>query len=92
MSQSQDQVNYAESTKRNQELALKAESEAASVVPAAPMKITFEFTGDCNLHCFFCDCEFARNVFRDKGHHKFSMDEIYLFCQINSLSKEIFIK
>ena len=39
------------------------------------MKITFEFTGDCNLHCFFCDCEFGRNEFRKQGVHKFAMEE-----------------
>ncbi len=66
---------YTAMTRANEQGALEAESHASERVNAVPMKITFEFTGDCNLHCFFCDCEFGRNEFRKKGVHKFAMDE-----------------
>ncbi len=70
-------TSYVEQTHLNEEKAIAAEDAGRTVVPAAPMKITFEFTADCNIHCFFCECEFIRNQFRAKGIHKFAMDETH---------------
>lgn len=67
--------DYVRLTRENEDVVLAAEAAGSAVVPAPPMKFTFEFTGDCNIHCFFCDCEFNRNEFRKKGFTKFSMDE-----------------
>ncbi len=75
MPQNSDSNEYTAVTQGNEAKALAAENAANPVVDAVPMKITFEFTGDCNLHCFFCDCEFGRNEFRKQGVHKFAMDE-----------------
>ncbi|MEE9392336.1 MAG: radical SAM protein [Planctomycetota bacterium] len=75
MADTQDLDKYRALTRENEAALLQRESEAAASVDALPMKITFEFTGDCNLHCFFCDCEFGRNVFRNQGVHGFAMDE-----------------
>ncbi|MFT7618390.1 MAG: MoaA/NifB/PqqE/SkfB family radical SAM enzyme [Planctomycetota bacterium] len=75
MNQNQSTDEFTAITRANEAKALKAELEADAIVNAVPMKITFEFTGDCNLHCFFCDCEFGRNEYRKKGVHKFAMDE-----------------
>jgi radical SAM protein with 4Fe4S-binding SPASM domain len=75
MSESPTRDDYAEMTRDNERGALAAEEAASPTVDALPMKITFEFTGDCNLHCFFCDCEFGRNVMRREGVHRFAMDE-----------------
>ena len=70
-----DQPDYREQTRRNEEAVLAAERAGSARVDAVPMKMTFEFTGDCNIHCFFCDCEFGRNEFRKQGMNKFAMDE-----------------
>ncbi len=74
MTQRKTDHPYEAQTRANETRALEAEAAALERVEAAPMKITFEFTGDCNLHCFFCDCEFGRNEFRKQGVHKFAMD------------------
>jgi len=66
---------YLRLTRENEADALAAEAAGSSRVDAQPMKITFEFTGDCNLHCFFCNCEFGRNALRKQGVHRFAMDE-----------------
>ncbi|MEZ6195055.1 MAG: radical SAM protein [Planctomycetota bacterium] len=68
-------IDYAALTRENERAVLASEEAARARVDALPMKITFEFTGDCNLHCFFCDCEFGRNVMRREGVHRFAMDE-----------------
>ena len=52
MSGSRSSEDHEAATRRNEELAIAAESQAAPVVRAAPMKVTFEFTADCNIHCF----------------------------------------
>ncbi|MCB9833193.1 MAG: SPASM domain-containing protein [Planctomycetes bacterium] len=70
-----EQSQHETQTRANEARALSAEAEASERVDAAPLKITFEFTGDCNLHCFFCDCEFGRNEFRKQGFHRFAMEE-----------------
>lgn len=70
-----DELDYPALTRENEARVLAAEAAASPRVDALPMKITFELTGDCNLHCFFCDCEFGRNVFRKQGVHRFAMDE-----------------
>ncbi len=75
MSPSPDENDYAAMTRENEGRLLRAESDGSVRVDAVPLKITFEFTGDCNLHCFFCDCEFSRNELRKQGMHRFSMDE-----------------
>jgi MoaA/NifB/PqqE/SkfB family radical SAM enzyme len=67
--------DYASLTHANEAAVLACEAAASPRVEALPMKLTFEFTGDCNLHCFFCDCEFGRNEYRKRGITKFSMDE-----------------
>jgi len=67
--------HYLRLTRENEAAALAAEAAGSPRVDALPMKITFEFTGDCNLHCFFCNCEFGRNALRRQGIHRFAMDE-----------------
>ena len=68
-------TDYVTLTHANEEAVLASERAGSMTVDGRPMKITFEFTGDCNLHCFFCDCEFHRNEFRARGVKKFAMDE-----------------
>ena len=40
---------------------LAAERDGRSTVDAWPIKMYFEFTADCNLHCTMCDCEMLRD-------------------------------
>ena len=68
-------ASAAAPARANEQGVLASEGRGSFRVDALPMKFTFEFTGDCNLHCFFCDCEFGRNEFRKRGVTKFSMDE-----------------
>ena len=81
MTAADDPIDHESATRANETAALQAECVGARRSDALPMKFTFEFTGDCNLHCFFCDCEFGRNEFRREGIHRFAMDEA-LFRQI----------
>ena len=75
MSSADTPRDHLATTRANEARVLADEAAASERVEAAPMKLTFEFTGDCNLHCFFCDCEFGRNEFRKQGIHRFAMDE-----------------
>lgn len=75
MPEDDNQPDHAAKTRANEGAALAAEEAGSERSEALPMKLTFEFTGDCNLHCFFCDCEFGRNEFRKEGVNRFSMDE-----------------
>ena len=75
MSDASQDLDHHELTRANEVKALAAEAAPSYRVEAAPMKITFEFTGDCDLHCFFCECEFIRDKLREQGIHQFAMDE-----------------
>ena len=66
-------MDYAALTRQNQDLALAAELAGSPTVDAWPMKMVFEFTGACNLHCFMCGCEMAREKLRDHGVTRFTL-------------------
>ncbi|MCA8968999.1 MAG: SPASM domain-containing protein [Planctomycetes bacterium] len=62
-------------TRQNRQRALAAEAEGRSTVDAWPLRMVFEFTGACNLHCFMCGCEMAREKLRDHGVKRFTMEK-----------------
>ncbi|MCB9917186.1 MAG: SPASM domain-containing protein [Planctomycetes bacterium] len=62
-------------TRENRRRALAAEAEGRSSVDAWPLRMVFEFTGACNLHCFMCGCEMAREKLRDHGVKRFTMEK-----------------
>jgi len=66
-------TDYTSQTRANETASFAAERRGAAVVPAWPMKFTVEFTADCNLHCFMCGCEMARDDWRSQGVKKFAM-------------------
>ena len=66
-------MDYDALTIANSERAEAAEARGDAVVDARPMRFVMEFTADCNLHCFMCDCEMLRNKARDVGIKKFAL-------------------
>ena len=46
-------ASAAAPARANEQGVLASEGRGSFRVEALPMKFTFEFTGDCNLHCFF---------------------------------------
>lgn len=43
------------------------------IVDGWPIKIVFEFTAMCNLHCFMCGFETFREELRDQGRTRFTL-------------------
>ena len=66
-------MDYARQTRANADEARAAEVRGDEVVEAWPIKMAFEFTADCNLHCFMCDCEMARDRYREQGIKRFTL-------------------
>lgn len=66
-------MDHTQQTRANEDAAFAAERTGDGTVPAWPMKFTVEFTADCNLHCFMCSCEMARDSWREQGVVKFAM-------------------
>ncbi|MHC5070838.1 MAG: hypothetical protein ACYTGO_10180, partial [Planctomycetota bacterium] len=64
---------YHELTRENEKRAFQAEREGKLVVDNWPVKMCFEFTGACNLHCFMCGCEMIRDHLRERGVDKFTL-------------------
>ncbi len=63
--------SFSAQTRDNSERALAAESAGNSFVDAYPIKMIFEFTAACNLHCFMCGFEMTRDELRAGGRTKF---------------------
>ena len=78
-------MDHAKLTAANQAAAIQAETDGDTVVNAWPLKLTLELTADCNLHCFMCDCEMARDRYRAKGYKKFALP-VEIFRQIAEAS------
>jgi len=66
-------MDYAALTRDNEARSRAAESRGDLVVDAWPQKVFFEFTVDCNLHCFMCGCEMARDGYRAAGFKRFTL-------------------
>lgn len=67
-------MNFSKHTLENCERTLAAELAGSTIVDSWPLRMVFEFTGACNLHCFMCGCEMAREKLRDHGVKRFTMD------------------
>jgi MoaA/NifB/PqqE/SkfB family radical SAM enzyme len=65
--------DYRQLTRENEHQAFEAEREGKLVVDNWPVKMCFEFTGACNLHCFMCGCEMVRDGLRGRGVKNFSL-------------------
>ena len=73
--------DYPSLTRENERAAVAAEMSGSPVVEAWPTKYTLELTADCNLHCFMCDCEMARDTYRAEGFKSFKLP-VEMFRQI----------
>ncbi|MDF1799831.1 MAG: radical SAM/SPASM domain-containing protein [Planctomycetota bacterium] len=73
--------DYPSLTRENERSAVAAEMSGSPVVEAWPTKYTLELTADCNLHCFMCDCEMARDTYRAEGFKSFKLP-VEMFRQI----------
>ncbi|MCA8957072.1 MAG: radical SAM protein [Planctomycetes bacterium] len=66
---------YSAQTRANEARAFAAERAGSGIVDAWPIKMIFEFTAACNLHCFMCGFEMTRDKLRATGRTKFVLDE-----------------
>lgn len=64
---------YEALTRENEAKVLKAEGEGSPVVPALPLRFTFELTADCNLHCPMCQFNLERTRAKARGHQLFTL-------------------